>query len=112
MDRKMHVEMRLMMLEAEAEAEAEHARADAEAGWYHVGFQAGYRMRKAAMLEELTQILAEEEGARDALSQAFEEQKKYEHVAEAARVVALKGTARRETMAMDEMGLRRAMAGR
>ena len=51
---------------------------------------------------------AEERGARDALAQAFEEQKKYEQVAETARTLELKETARRESAAMDELGLRKA----
>jgi flagellar FliJ protein len=42
------------------------------------------------------------------LAEAFETQKKYEQVAESARLVELKETARRETAALDELGLRRA----
>ena len=52
--------------------------------------------------------MAEEAGARDALSRAFEELKKFEHVAEVARIAEVKEQGRRETAALDEMGLRKA----
>ncbi|MGZ3401331.1 MAG: flagellar export protein FliJ, partial [Caulobacteraceae bacterium] len=57
---------------------------------------------------QIAAIAAEEAGARDALSQAFEELKKFEHVAEVARLAEAKELAKRETAAMDEMGLRKA----
>ena len=110
-DRRQHQEMKLILLEAEAESEAERIRADAEAGWYQLGYKEGLRLRRAAIQVEIDRILVEESGARDALAQAFEEQKKYEQVAENLRVTAQRETARRETAALDELGLRRA-AGR
>jgi flagellar FliJ protein len=58
---------------------------------------------------EIDRILLEEAGARDALALAFEEQKKYEQVAEAHRLDRLKTANRIESAAMDEMGLRRTM---
>jgi len=60
------------------------------------------------MDEQVESIAAEERGARDALSRAFEELKKYEHVLEASKLVAAKETLRRETAALDELGLRAA----
>lgn len=110
-DRRAKAELRLLGLEAEGRAEAERARTDAEAGWYHLGFIDGLRMRKDAVRAEIAARLAEEAGARDALAEAFEEQKKYEQVAESLRVTAQRESARRETAALDELGLRRA-AGR
>jgi len=56
--------------------------------------------------------MAEEAGARDALAQAFEEQKKYEQIAEQARLMELKAQAKVEAAAMDELGLRKAGGGR
>jgi hypothetical protein len=50
---------------------------------------------------------AEEEGARDALTSAFEELKKFEHVAEMTRLNAAIEAGKRETAAFDELGLRR-----
>jgi hypothetical protein len=93
----------------EGEAEAVRAREDAAAGWYQIGYLEGLRMRKAAVQAEIDAIALEEMGARDALNLAFEEQKKYEQVVETARRVEAKETAKRETAAMDEMGLRRAV---
>jgi len=106
-ERRMRLETQLAVLHAEAEAEAKHARQNADAGWYHIGYADGMRVRKAAIEAEIDAMAAEERGARDALSHAFEEQKKYEHVAESARVALVKETGRRETAALDELGLRR-----
>jgi len=106
-DRRVAVEMRLAALDAEAEAEALSARRWAEAGWYHVGFLQGWRMRKQALDTNLRAIEAEEDGARDALGKAFEELKKFEQVAEGQRVLAARETARRQTVAMDELASRR-----
>lgn len=111
-DRRMQVEMKLVLLEAEGEAEAERARHDVEHGWYQLGFLEGLRARRAIILADIARIQIEEAGARDALALAFEEQKKYEHVAESIRLARAKEVARQETAAMDEMGLRRAAAGR
>ncbi len=111
-DRRMQAEMKLVLLEAEAEAEAERARHDVEHGWYQLGFLEGLRARRAIILADIARIQIEEAGARDALALAFEEQKKYEHVAESIRLARAKEVARQETAAMDEMGLRRAAAGR
>jgi flagellar protein FliJ len=109
-DRRLQAEMRLAVLEAEGEAEAQRARQDVEAGWYQVGFWEGLRARKAMVHADIERIALEEVGARDALALAFEEQKKYEQVAEGIRLAQLKEVARRETAALDEMGLRRAAA--
>ena len=110
-DRRMQSEMKLAFLEAEGEAEAQRARQDAEAGWYQVGFWEGLRARKALIQSEINAIALEEAGARDALALAFEEQKKYEQVAEGIRLAQVKEAARLETAALDELGLRRAAGG-
>ncbi|MFI4963822.1 MAG: flagellar export protein FliJ [Caulobacterales bacterium] len=101
-------ETRLAVLCAEGEAEAKHAGQDAEAGWYHVGYADGLRRRKAAAQAQIDLIAVEERGARDALAQAFEEQKKYEQVAENARRVEVKETKRRENAELDEVGMQAA----
>jgi len=99
---------RLRVLIAEGEAEAKRANFDAEAGWYHVGYAEGLKIRKAAIQAEIDAIEMEERGARDALSAAFEEQKKYEQVAESARVAAAKEAGRRESAELDEVGMQAA----
>lgn len=110
-DRRVQAEMKLVMLAAEGEAEAENARKDAEHGWYQLGFLEGLRARKAMIQADITRIKVEEAGARDALALAFEEQKKYEQVAEGIRVTRARETARQETAALDELGLRMAARG-
>lgn len=111
-DRRQQAEMKLIMLEAEGEAEAERCRHDAEAGWYQVGYKEGLRLRKSAIHAELAVIALEESGARDALAQAFEDQKKYEQVADNLRLKQEKEILRQETAALDELGLRRVANGR
>ena len=111
-DRRMAAEMKLVLLEAEGEAESQRAREDAEHGWYQVGFLEGLRVRKAATQIEIDRIADEEAGARDALSLAYEEQKKYEQVAEGIAVARRKEVAKQETAALDELGLRRAVGAR
>lgn len=107
-DRRATVRLAMAALEAEAERESERARTDAEAGWYLIGFREGWKARRLALTIQLSALDQEAEGARDALSAAFESQKKYEHVAEMAKVALRKETNRREGLALDELALRRA----
>ena len=102
-DLRVQVEVKMSLIEAEAL----RARTDAEAGWYLAGFREGVKLRVASFQAALDALAQEEAGARDALAQAFEELKKYEQVAENAKTAAAKETARRETAALDELGLRR-----
>ena len=107
LDRRMGLEMKLIMLAAEAEAEMAHASGDAESGWYKAGFLQGVKLRREKIQAAIDATVPEEAGARDALAQAFEALKKFEHVAESAKLAAGKIVARLETAAMDEMGLRK-----
>jgi flagellar export protein FliJ len=109
--RRVACERRLALMHAEAEREAERARTDPEAGWYQAGYMKGWRVMREQLTQHIAALNAEEAGARDALSQAFEELKKFEHVAETARLADVKELAKRESAVMDEMGLRKA-AGR
>jgi flagellar FliJ protein len=110
-ERRMAAELRITMLDAEAEAEAKNAEGDASAGWYMIGYREGHKRRKADMLVQIDQCHAEEVGARDALSEAFENLKKYEHVAEQAKVLAAKKLGQFEAAQMDEVSIRRAAMG-
>jgi flagellar FliJ protein len=110
-ERRQAAEMKVATLDAEAEAEATRAQGDVEAGWYMIGFRQGSKMRRDQLLLEIDQTLIEEAGARDALAMAFENLKKYEHVAEAAKVAKIKLAGKLETAALDELGLRRVAAG-
>ena len=108
--RRASAEMRLAVLDAEVEVERERARADAEASMLLQAYVNGWKARKGAAEADLVVVDAEEQGARDALTGAFEELKKFEHVAETTRLNALIAASKRETAAFDEMGLRRRSA--
>ena len=105
--RRASAEMRLAVLDAEAEVERERARHDAESGLLLQAYLMGWKARKTAAETNLGELDIEEEGARDALTGAFEELKKFEHVAETTRLNAILAAGRRETAAFDELGLRR-----
>src|SRR6478609_9356682 len=110
-ERRQTAEMKVATLDAQSELEAMQAQGDVEAGWYMIGFRQGSKIRRDQALLEIDQILIEEAGARDALAHAFENLKKYEHVAEAAKVAKAKLVGKLETAALDELGLRRAAVG-
>ncbi|HKP79072.1 MAG TPA: flagellar export protein FliJ [Phenylobacterium sp.] len=106
-DRRVAVELRLAMLEAEGEAEAMFSAQEAAAGIYRAGFLDGLRLRKARVQSEIDVILTEEQGARDALAEAFETQKKYEHIAQGLKLEARRVQGRLDSAALDELGLRK-----
>jgi flagellar FliJ protein len=110
-ERRQTAEMKVAALDAQSEAEAMQAQGDVEAGWYMIGFRQGSKIRRDQALLEIDQVLIEEAGARDALALAFENLKKYEHVAEAAKVAKAKLAGKLEIAALDELGLRRAAVG-
>lgn len=107
-ERRMTCERRLKAMHAEAADEAERAKSDPDAGWYQAGYMKGWRVMREQLNAQIAALTVEETGARDALGKAFEELKKFEHVAEVARLAELKEQGRRESAAMDEMGLRKA----
>jgi len=107
-DRRAQSEIKLALLEAEVEAESRQAVNSAEASRDLSDFMRGVKVRRGILQGALAAITAEEAGARDALNQAFESLKKFEQVAEMARLADEKEAARRETQALDEMGMRAA----
>ncbi|WP_313013458.1 flagellar export protein FliJ [Brevundimonas sp.] len=106
-ERRAGAEVRIAVLDAEAEAERDRARLDAEAGLMLGAYLNGWKARKTLAEGDLSVLDAEEAGARDALTGAFEELKKFEHVAETTRLNQLVAIAKRETAAFDELGLRK-----
>lgn len=110
-DRRVAAELKLAMLEAEGEAEAAFSAQEAAAGIYRAGFMEGLRLRKAKAQTDIDVILIEEQGARDALGEAFEAQKKYEQIAENIAVGQRKEQGRRDSAALDELGLRKRAVG-
>ena len=109
--RKAEAEMRVAVLDAEVEIERQNARLDPSSGMMLQAYLKGWALKRADAEGVVAAVAAEEEGARDALTSAFEELKKFEHVAEAARLSKLVAAAKRETAAFDEMGLRRRAEG-
>jgi flagellar FliJ protein len=112
MDQRVRVEMRLAALHAEGEAEQAAAAQDPQMAWRIVPYMQALRVRMDQVRAELHAAQLEEQGARDALAEAFETQKKYEHVAEQAELQAAKRAGRLETARMDELGLRKAGGAR
>ena len=106
-DRRLAVELVLESLEMEGREESARATVDASAGWSLVGFRQGLKARRAKAEADLKACALEEAGARDALTRAFEEQKKYEMLAQTARVAASRRSAKLEAAALDELALRR-----
>ena len=106
-ERRASAEMRLAVLDAEVEIERERARSDAAANMLLGAYMNGWKARKGVAEADLVTLDAEEAGARDALTDAFGELKKFEHVAEMTRLNAIVAAGKRETAAFDEMGLRR-----
>lgn len=107
-DRSNQLIMRLSALTAEGEAEIAAAGGCAIQSRQLTAYLDGLKARKTAVKADIDAIALEELGAREALSRAFEEQKKYEQVAETARRLQAVQAARVEAAAFDELGLRRA----
>lgn len=105
--RKAEAEMRVAVLDAEAEGERDRASADPTAAMMLNAYLSGWKTRRSDAETEVAVVSAEEEGARDALTAAFEELKKFEHVAETTRLNTLIAQQKRETAVFDEMALRR-----
>ena len=106
--RRATAEMRLAVLDAEREMETENARACASSASLLEAYLGGWKIRKSVAQSDLHTVEQEELGARDALMGAFEELKKFEHVAETTRLNQLVAAQRRESAVMDEQAIRRA----
>lgn len=106
--RRATAEMRVAVLDAERELETENARACPSSARLLEAYLGGWKLRRDTAHADLREVETEETGARDALMAAFEELKKFEHVAEATRLNQLAAAARRESAAMDEQAIRRA----
>jgi flagellar FliJ protein len=111
-DARAQVEGRLARLHAEGQAEQAAAAADPQLAWRIVSYMEALKIRMDQVRADLYALQLEEQGARDALAKAFETQKKYEHVAEQAQLLAAKKAGQRESAQMDELGLRKAAGGR
>lgn len=107
--RRASAEMRVAVLDAEREIETQRADIDAHGATLLQAYLAGWRLRRDSALAERDLAASEEAGARDALAQAFEAQKKFERVAEMTKLRELASAARAEAAALDELALQRAV---
>lgn len=105
-DRRVAASGRADALECEVAVEIAGAEADPSARAALGPYLAGVRRRRERLGEEIRALELEESGARDALADAFEALKKFEQVAEWARLEAVREEGRRDARALDELGLR------
>jgi flagellar protein FliJ len=108
-ERRVVVQQQMLTLDQEVQDEIDNRHLYEASGIYLAGFREGAKLRRKTLEQQLDLIAHEEMGARDALTEAFETLKKYEHVIEASKIAAIREENKRETAALDELGLRRAM---
>ena len=104
--RRTHIEMKIATLDAEYELECQRAANDAYLSHQLSAYKSGFRHRRDGTVAELGQVVREEDGVRDSLGQAFEDLKKFEHVAEITKLRREADARRVENAAMDEAALR------
>lgn len=109
--RRHQSEMRIATLDAEYELEAARAANDTQMAAHMPAYRSGFKVRREEAVTSLTQTEHEEMGVRDELTRAFEELKKFEHVAEATKLRLSLARTRAENAAMDETALRMKRAG-
>ncbi len=104
--RRTHVEMKVATLDAEYEVECSKAASDIALQHHMTAYKRGFKHRRDSLVAELDTIVHEEDGVRDSLAHAFEDLKKFEHVAEIAHLKRVATATRIENAAMDEVALR------
>jgi flagellar FliJ protein len=104
--RRQQCEMRIATLDAEYELETARAANDTQMAAHLPAYRSGFKLRREEAVTTLTQNEHEEMGVRDELTRAFEELKKFEHVAEATKLRQSLARNRAENAAMDETALR------
>ncbi|MDC7683188.1 flagellar export protein FliJ [Asticcacaulis sp. BYS171W] len=109
--RRTHAEMKIATLDAELQLEIARASEDILITQHMPAYKAGWAMRRQQAVSDLELVAHEEAGIRDELTGAFEELKKFEHVAEVTRLSRVAADLKRENAAMDEAALRFKKAG-
>lgn len=104
--RRTHIEMRVATLDAEFELECVRAAQDATLAHGLSAYKHGYKFRRDTAVAELDLIAQEENGIRDSLGNAFEDLKKFEHVAEVTKLKQVAAAKRVEDAMLDEAALR------
>lgn len=105
--RRTHVEMKIATLDAEYELECVRATEDPSLSHHLGAYKRGFAHRRDALAAELDLIVREEDGVRDQMSRAFEDLKKFEHVAEITHLKRVANDKKVEAAQMDEQALRR-----
>ena len=104
--RRTHAEMKLATLDAEFELECVRAAEDPMLTHSLTAYKRGFQFRRDAAATELDLITQEEDGVRDSLGLAFEDLKKFEHVAEITHLKRVANDKRAENAMLDEVSLR------
>ena len=92
-------------LERELQSEKEIARGSLDAGTTFTAYLKGYEFRRARIVELLAEIEAQIEEAAQALSEAFQELKRYETAQANRERRARAELERRQTIEQDEIGI-------
>ena len=104
--RRTHVEMKIATIDAEFQLECVKAANDSALSHHLAAYKRGFKHRRDTFCADLDLIVHEEDGVRDQLGLAFEDLKKFEHVAEATKLRRDAAFKRAENAAMDEAALR------
>ena len=104
--RRTHAEMKLATLDAEYELECVRASEDPMLSHSMAAYKRGFQHRRDTVSSDLDLIAQEEDGVRDSLGLAFEDLKKFEHVAEITHLKQVANDKRIENALLDEVSLR------
>ncbi len=104
--RRTHAEMKLATLDAEYELECVRASEDPMLSHSLSAYKRGFQFRRDTAAGDLDLIVKEEDGVRDSLGMAFEDLKKFEHVAEITHLKRVANDKRIENAMLDEVSLR------
>jgi flagellar export protein FliJ len=104
--RRTHAEMKLATLDAEYELECVRASEDPMLSHSLTAYKRGFQHRRDIVSGDLDLIIQEEDGVRDSLGLAFEDLKKFEHVAEITHLKRVANDKRIENALLDEVSLR------
>ncbi len=104
--RRTHVEMKIATADAEYEIECIKASGDPHLARHLPAYKHGHKLRRDQLSADLDLIVREEDGVRDSLSSAFEDLKKFEHVAEVTKLNRIAAEKKVENAMLDEVSLR------
>ncbi len=108
--RRTHSEMKIATIDAEFELECVKASGDPHLSRHLPAYAHGHKLRRDTLACELDLIVREEDGVRDSLSKAFEDLKKFEHVAEVTKLNRIAAEKKAEDAMLDEVALRKKSA--